>query len=83
MMGWLMAVGIVLLLVLLAALAAFFKVFYVPGWVKRRKPLPPHWEQETDPHRATLHRLCRQVLEIPFEEVTITARDGCRLYGRY
>ncbi len=42
----------------------------------------PHGEPY-DPYHETITRCVKQVLEVPFEEVSVTSFDGLKLAGRY
>lgn len=42
----------------------------------------PHGKQY-DPYHETITRCVKQVLEVPFEEVSVTSFDGLKLVGRY
>ena len=73
--------GIVLLLILFAAVA-FALPFYNP--IPRKQtpydlPPGPHYEPYHDQMRQLIHRLDSK----PYEQVYITARDGARLAARY
>ena len=43
--------------------------------------LPP--EEQYVPHHGTMKRCMDRLIEIPYEEVTITSFDGLKLFGRY
>lgn len=43
--------------------------------------LPP--EEQYVPHHNTMKRCMDRLIDIPYEEITITSFDGLRLFGRY
>ena len=43
--------------------------------------LPP--EEQYVPHHNTMKRCMDRLIEIPYEEITITSFDGLKLFGRY
>ena len=67
--------------VLLCAWLAYRLAFYSP--MKNRQAIPATDGPEYDPHREMMRRIYHQLQERSFEEVSITSRDGLKLYGRY
>ena len=70
------------LIVLLIALGAYLKAFFMPPW-QRSKGYPlPGGEQYAKVKEQT-DALARQLRAIPCQQVSITAMDGVRLCGAY
>lgn len=67
--------------VLLCAWLAYRLAFYSP--MKNRQAIPATDGPEYDPHREMMSRIYHQLQGRSFEEVSITSRDGLKLYGRY
>lgn len=82
---WWIAVGgaILLVLVLGAALGCYLAAFYVSPAIRRRDVLTETANAPEGSTKAAIHALVGELRTVPYEEVSITARDGCRLYGRY
>lgn len=78
----LIVLGTIALIVLAVALYAYSIAFKAP---KRRDfrdyKLPS--EEQYVPHHSTMKRCMDRLIEIPYEEITITSFDGLKLFGRY
>ncbi|MBQ8683829.1 MAG: alpha/beta hydrolase [Clostridia bacterium] len=71
--------------VLVAAVAfgCYLAAFYVSPAVRRRDVLEETKTAPAGSLRASIHTLVGELRPLPYEEVTITARDGCPLHARY
>lgn len=81
-----MTIAVILLLVLAALVLGFsyfaYRIaFYSPN--KDRDKIPATTGAQYDPYREVMGLIYRNLADRPFEEVTITSRDGLTLYGRY
>lgn len=81
-MWWIVGI-MVLVLIVLAALGCYLAAFHVSPTVKRRDTLAETADAPTGSLKASIHGLVTELSALPYEEVWLTARDGCRLYGRY
>ncbi len=72
-----------ILLALGAALCCYVAAFYVSPACKRQDVLADTANAPEGSMKAAIHLLCTELSAVPYEAVEMTARDGCRLYGRY
>ncbi len=77
--------GVLISVLAITLLVCFFMVFYNSSRSKRRglgvnADIPG---KEYDPYRARMRQWRREVLEMPYEEVSIISHDGLTLRGRF
>lgn len=71
-----------LVLVIVGVMVSYRLAFYAPEpHEKDIYELPPGSQYEAE--KEWMHTLIREMDQVPFEPVTITARDGTALFGRY
>ena len=75
--------GVTVLLCITAAWVCYRLAFHVSPQVKQWDPLAATADAPEGSLRAAIHKLSTELFAVPYEEVWCTARDGCRLYGRY
>ncbi len=80
-MIWLILIPLVLLAALLAATRWAFDQAFAPP--KGLDPLALPEGKQYEQNRARMEALIAEMAAIPYESVTITARDGTKLFGRY
>lgn len=82
MIWWLLIAAGAAAVILLAAYYTYRIAFYAPA--KRTEDVydVPKVEQY-DPLKDKMHALIRDMAELPYEAVTIRAKDGTTLFGRY
>lgn len=80
-MMFVIAVGVLLAVVLLAALYAYWVTFFVPKRTEDIYLLPSG--EQYDGHREHMRRCIDRLNAVPYEAVTIRAFDGKQLFGRY
>ena len=81
-MWWILPAAAVLLVVG-TALGCYLAAFYVSPAIRRRDVLAETADAPADSLKAAIHTLVGELRTVPYEEVTITARDGCHLHGKY
>ena len=79
-----MLILIVCILVLLTAAAFYtYSVAFFSSCRRKKQPVLPLTGPAYDPYRAQMRSLQKELEAIPYEPVTIRAKDGTRLCGRY
>ena len=71
-----------ILVALLVLYGMFYIIFRRNGSTNKDDRVTPKGEQY-EIHAEVIRRAVNRVLPVPFEEVSITSRDGLKLYGRY
>lgn len=77
----LLFVGLILFALLI--LYVLFFIIYRRNWMTIKDDRVPPKGEQYDIHAEVIRRGVERVLPIPYEEVSITSRDGLKLYGRY
>lgn len=84
LVGFLVAVLVLGLLILIAAYICFRMAFYVPGKAGKRKKIEPILTgDEYDRHRDTMKKWYEETKNHPHTQFSITSFDGTRLYAKY
>ncbi len=71
------------LLLLFAVTYITYRLTFYQSKKKRGGTLKMPGGEQYKAHKPLTDRLIAELLQIPFEEVSVTAHDGKRLYGRY
>ncbi|MBQ8751560.1 MAG: alpha/beta hydrolase [Clostridia bacterium] len=80
---WWLIPAVVLLLVLAAAFGCYLAAFHVRPAIRRRDVFTETANAPEGSTQSAIHMLVGELRALPYEEITITARDGCCLHGRY
>lgn len=75
------AVGVAL--IVFGVVYATYRITFYQSRKKRGGTLKMPGGEQYKKHKPLTDRLIEELRAIPFEEITVTSRDGKRLYGRY
>ena len=82
-MWWMVAIATGIAVTVGLAYVCYRMAFYVGPAVRRRDVLAETADAPAGSTRAAIHALVAELRPLPYEAVTITARDGCRLTAKY